>query len=440
MVTGHKDDMEVIMGLLSSLYTGVSGLTAQGEALGVISDNIANANTTGFKASRAEFQDIVAKSLKGILGGNQIGRGTKIGAVTQILSQGNVDGTEKSTDLAISGDGYFVLKGNDGETFTRDGSLKFDKDGFLVTNDYQKVQGFQADEKGQIVNKLDNIRFPRAMTPAKATQKITMDLNLDSRVQNVRPFDPKNPYDSSHYSTGIEVYDSQGNKHLINMFFNKVADRTWTYNGMVDGKEIAGGKEDEMSLVCQGQLGFTVDGKLDTDVQTMQAFNFSGGSLLNQQIKIEFGDSITTKKGKGLDGSKQYGKESDLISWHQDGAAAGTINNLSFNDDGVLTALYSNGETRDLAQIALAHFENPEATFKVGNNRFKEARDSGSPAIGAPGRAGRGKIYAKSLERSTVDLALEFVNLIQNQRGFQANAKTITTTDELLGEVIQLKR
>src|SRR5471030_442355 len=110
------------MGILSSLYTGVSGLTAQGEALGVISDNIANANTTGFKASRAEFQDIVAKSLKGILGGNQIGRGTKIGAVTQILSQGNVDGTEKSTDLAISGDGYFVLKGNDGETFTRDGS------------------------------------------------------------------------------------------------------------------------------------------------------------------------------------------------------------------------------------------------------------------------------------------------------------------------------
>jgi flagellar hook protein FlgE len=162
--------------------------------------------------------------------------------------------------------------------------------------------------------------------------------------------------------------------------------------------------------------------------------------LQNQQVKMYFGDSITTDKGLGLNGSKQYGKESDLISWQQDGSAAGTINNLSFNDEGILTALYSNGETQDIAQIALAKFENPESLFKVGNNRLKEARDSGAPALGAPQRAGRGKIFAKSLERSTVDLALEFVNLIQNQRGFQANAKTITTTDELLGEVINLKR
>jgi len=428
------------MGVLSSLYTGVSGLAAQGEALGVIGDNIANANTTGFKASRAEFQDIVAKSLKGILGGNQIGRGVKIGAVNPILIQGNVDATEKVTDLAIAGDGYFTLKGTDGDSFTRDGSFKFDKEGYLVTNDYQRVQGFQADENGVVQNRVGDIKFPRALVPAKATSKMRLDLNLDSRVQNLKTFDPKNPYDTSNYSTGLEMYDSQGNKHLVNMFFTKTADRTWKYTGMVDGKEVTGGKDDEMSKVVEGQLTFTVDGKLDTEVQTLTAFNFKGGALQNQQIKIDFGDSITTDKGTGLDGSKQYGKESDLISWQQDGSAAGTINNLSFNDEGILTALYSNGQTQDIAQIALAKFENPEAMFKVGNNRLKEARDSGSPALGGPGRAGRGKIFAKSLERSTVDLALEFVNLIQNQRGFQANAKTITTTDELLGEVINLKR
>jgi flagellar hook protein FlgE len=428
------------MGVLSSLYTGVSGLAAQGEALGVIGDNIANANTTGFKASRAEFQDIVAKSLKGILGGNQIGRGVKIGSVNPILVQGNVDATEKVTDLAIAGDGYYTLRGSDGESFTRDGSFKFDKEGFLVTNDYQRVQGFQTDDKGAIINKLGDIRFPRALTPAKATKEMRLDLNLDSRVQSLKTWDPKNPYDSSNYSTGIEMYDSQGNKHLVNMFFVKTADRTWAYHGMVDGKEITGAKEDEMAEVVGGQVTFTVDGKLDTETQTVSAFNFKGGALQNQVIKVDFGDSITTDKGTGMDGSKQYGKESDLISWRQDGSAAGTINNLSFNDEGVLTALYSNGETQDIAQIALAKFENPEAMFKVGNNRLKEARDSGAPALGAPGRAGRGKIFAKSLERSTVDLALEFVNLIQNQRGFQANAKTITTTDELLGEVIQLKR
>lgn len=428
------------MGILSSLYTGVSGLTAQGEALGVVGDNIANANTTGFKASRAEFQDIISKSLKGVQGGNQIGRGVKIGAVNPILTQGNVDATEKATDLAISGDGYFVVKGSDGESFSRDGSLHFDKDGYLVTNDNQRVQGFEADEKGNVVNKVSDIKFPRALIPAKATSEVKLDLNLDSRTEVGKVFNPAEPHDTSHYSAGVEVFDSQGNKHLMTMFFNKTADRQWSVRGMCDGKEIVGGTPGKMSEVMAGQITFTTDGKLDTETISKQAFNFTGGALQNQPIKIDFGDSLTTDKGKGITGSKQYGKDSDLITWKQDGAAAGTISTLSFDDEGVLTALYSNGQAQDLAQVALAKFENPEALFKVGNNRLKESRDSGNASIGKPGTAGRGKLFAKSLERSTVDLAMEFVNLIQNQRGFQANAKTITTTDELLNEVIQLKR
>lgn len=428
------------MGVLSSLYTGVSGLAAQGEALGVIGDNIANANTTGFKGSRAEFKDIAAKSLKGILGGNQVGRGVQISAVTPIMAQGNIDQTERSTDLAVSGDGYFVLRGSDGETFTRDGSFRFDKDGYLVSSDNQRVQGFVANDKGEIQNKQGDLRFPRALTPARATKEINMEVNLDSRVQNTKVFDSKDPYATSHYSTGIEMYDSQGNKHLVQMFFTKTADRTWSYTGLVDGKEITGAPDDQMATVCTGQLTYTVDGKLDTETMTSSAFNFRGGALQGQQVKIDFGDSITTDKGQGINGSKQYGKESDLMAWKQDGGSAGTITNLSFSDEGVLTALYSNGDAKDLGQIALARFENPEGLYKVGQNRLKEARDSGSPAIGLANRGGRGKVYAKSLERSTVDLAMEFVNLIQNQRGFQANAKTITTSDELLGEVIQLKR
>jgi flagellar hook protein FlgE len=235
------------------------------------------------------------------------------------------------------------------------------------------------------------------------------------------------------------MYDSQGNKHLVQFFFNKVADRKWEYKGLCDGKEITGGEEGKMASVVSGTLEFTVDGKLDKQEVTDSSFNFMGGALQNQKIKMNFGDDISSG-GKGLDGTKQYGKGSDLISWHQDGAAAGTITGLSFNDEGVLTAVYSNGQAADLAQIALAKFENPEALFKVGNNRLKESRDSGGASMGAPGSSGRGKIYAKSLERSTVDLATEFVNMIQNQRGFQANAKTITTTDELLNEIIQLKR
>lgn len=428
------------MGVLSSLYTGVSGLAAQGQALGVIGDNIANANTVGFKASRAEFQDIVAKSLKGILGGNQIGRGTKIGAVNPVLIQGNVDATEKATDLAISGDGFFMVKGSDGVSFTRDGSFHFDKEGYLVTNDNQRVQGFEGDEDGTILNKIEDIRFPRALIPAEATNKINIDMNLDSRIRTVMQFDATKPHKTSHYSTGIEMYDSQGNKHLVTMFFNRTANRTWEFRGMVDGNEVTGGQAGQLSEVVGGVITFTVDGKLDTEQVLRQNWNFAGGALQNQKVEIDFGDSVTTDKGDGLNGTKQYGKESDLVSWYQNGSAAGTINNLSFNDEGVLTALYSNGQTKDLAQITLAKFENPEGLFKVGNNRFKEARNSGPPSMGKPNRGGRGKMFAKSLERSTVDLALEFVNLIQNQRGFQANAKTITTTDELLAEVINLKR
>ena len=310
------------MGILSSLYTGVSGMTAQGEALGVIGDNIANANTIGFKASRAEFQDIISKNLKGILGGNQIGRGVKIGAVNPILTQGNVDATEKVTDLAISGDGYFKVKGSDGESFTRDGSFHFDREGYLVTNDNQKVQGFATDEKGNIVNKMTDIKFPRAVIPAKATKELKLDLNLDSRMEATKKFDIKDPYSTSHYSTGVEMYDSQGNKHLVSFFFNKTADREWEFKGLVDGKEISGGEEGMMSQVCGGKLKFTVDGKLDSQEMTDSSFNFKGGALQNQQVKLNFGDAIKDG-GKGLDGTKQYGKNSDLISWNQDGAAAG---------------------------------------------------------------------------------------------------------------------
>lgn len=429
------------MGVLSSLYTGVSGLAAQGEALNVVGDNIANSNTTGFKASRAEFSDIIAKSLKGILGGNQIGRGVKLAAVNPILQQGNLDPSEKATDLAISGDGYFVLRGSDGESFTRDGSFHFDKEGFLVTNDNQRVQGYQADERSKIINKSGDIRFPRALIPAKGTTEVNVELNLDSRITNPKVFKPEDPFETSDWSTGVEVYDTQGNKHLMTLFFNRRGEsRIWDWKGMVDGKEVTGGEEGKLSQVAAGFISFTVDGKLDVEELTTSAFNFKNGALQNQKIKMNFGDSITTDKGKGIIGSKQFGKDSDMISWNQDGSSAGTITNMSFSDEGVLTAIYSNGAAADLAQITLAKFENSEGLYKVGNNRFKEARASGSPAIGKPGTSGRGKMFAKSLERSTVDLALEFVSLIQNEKAFQANAKIITTTDALLQEVINLKR
>lgn len=428
------------MGVLSSLWTGVSGLQAQGEGLSVVADNIANANTTGFKASRAEFQDIMSRNLKGIDGGNQLGRGVKVGAINPILLQGNIDHTERGTDLAISGDGYFQVKGTEGVGYTRDGSFKFDRNGNLSTSSGQVVQGYQANEKGKIETKVGNLKFPKALQNAEGTKEIKLDLNLDSRVTaGVKKFDVKDPFQTADYATAVEMFDSQGNKHVLNLFFNKGEDRNWTFKGMVDGKEVEGADPKmDLAQVCEGKVQFTEDGKLQMQEVSNNSFNFKGGAKQDQQIKINFGKDIAS--GGDGEGTKQYGKESDMITWHQDGYAAGMVTGLAFNDEGVLSASYTNGNTMDLGQIILAKFENPESLFKMGGNLFKQSRDSGEPSIGAPRLSGRGSIMSKSLERSTVDLASEFVTMITDQRAFQANAKTITTSDELLNEVIQLKR
>ncbi len=430
------------MGILSSLWTGVSGLQAQGEGLSVTADNIANSNTTGFKSSRAEFQDIMSRNLKGIDGGNQMGRGVRVGAVNPILAQGNIDQTERGTDLAVNGDGYFQVKGNEGVSYTRDGSFHFDKNGYLTTTNGSRVQGYQANQTGQIENKVGDMKFPRALVGASGTKEIKMDLNLDSRaVPNAKTFDAKDPFKTSEFATAVEIYDSQGNKHMLNMFFNRGEDRTWTFRGLVDGKEVEGTPPElqgQLAQVCEGKLKFTEDGILQSQELTNAGFNFNGGAKLDQEIKFNFGSDLAS--GGTGEGTRQYGSESDVVTWRQDGYAAGTVTGLSFNDEGVLTASYTNGQVLDLGQILLAKFENPEALFKQGGNLFKQSRDSGEPSLGGARMSGRGSLMAKSLERSTVDLAAEFVTMITGQRAFQANAKTITTSDELLNEVIQMKR
>ena len=202
------------MSVLTSMYTSVTGLKAHGQGLSVVSDNIANASTNGFKASRAEFVDLLSKSLKGVYGVNQIGRGAKVGAVNPILVQGNVDNTERVTDLALNGKGYFVVDGFDGRAYTRNGEFHFDKEGYLVTSDHYRVKGFEANNTGQITNKLEDIKLPHALVPAVGTKVVNMDINLDNRIPAGRVFNPQDPYNSSDFTTGVEVFDSQGAKHL----------------------------------------------------------------------------------------------------------------------------------------------------------------------------------------------------------------------------------
>ena len=429
------------MGLGTSLYTGVSGLTAQGEALGMIGDNIANAHTTGFKTSRSEFESVISQTLKGATDRNQTGRGVRISSVTPILVQGDIESTDRMTDLAISGRGFFVLKGNRGLSFTRNGSFRFDREGYLVSNDNQRVQGYLTDKDGNVTDRMGPILFPKALTPARATQEISLKVNLDSRENPITRFDPRDPYNTSHFSSGIEIYDSQGRKHLTFIFFHKTGDRTWEYHGMVASDELVNGdSRSDLTEIFSGGMSFSVDGRLDTEVKRKNSINFKGGALQNQSIEVDFGESITTDKKDGINASVQYAKEHDMLSWDQNGSPAGTIVNVNFTNTGMLVATYTNGRRKGLSQIALSRFENPEGLLKVVGNRFQESISSGESSVGKPGQGGRGQIISKSVERSTTDLALEFVSLIQNQRAFQANAKVISTTDELLGSVINLKR
>jgi flagellar hook protein FlgE len=425
------------MGILSSLYTGVSGLQANGEALGIYGDNLANANTTGFKVSRPEFQDVISKSLKGILGGNQIGRGTKLSHVDPIFSQGSIVQTERSTDLALSGDGFFVVDGGDGRSFTRNGVFNFDRTGALATLDGQKVMGFQADENGKVTNKLTDIKIDRTVIDAKRTSKVDMSMNLDIRADKI-PFDINNPDKTAQYSNGFTVYDSAGNAHLITLYFEKTDDGLWKWHAMAKGDEIQGAEKGKIVECANGTLKFSTDGRLEEQKIDKNEFNFNKGALPGQKIELSFGRSIK-EGGEGLQ-TTQYGTNSDLYKHMQDGYTAGTLAGLSFNDDGVLSAMYTNGETINLAQVAVAKFENNEALFKKGQNQFRESRNSGQAFIGKPGEGGRGKITSKSIEASTTDIATEFINLMTTQRSFQANARAVSTADELMQEVLNLKK
>ncbi|MGK5081696.1 flagellar hook protein FlgE [Bdellovibrionota bacterium FG-1] len=426
------------MSILSSMYTGITGLQGQGEALSIYGDNIANAQTNGFKTSRPEFQDVVAKSLKGVLGGNQIGRGTRLAGVNPIFAQGSVVQTDSATDLALTGDGFFVVNGADGQSFTRNGSFHFDKEGKLINSDNYRVQGFQSDENGKVTSKLGDISVDRTVVDAKKTTEVKLFANLDLRADKSLEFDPQHPEQTAHFATGVTIYDTAGTAHVITVYFNKTDDGVWTWRGMAKGDEIQGGSKDAMVEQARGRLIFDSDGHLKEQVIDKSSFQFNKGALSDQIIKFNFGDDKKSG-GTGLSVT-QYGTNSEAFKTLQDGFTAGTLSGLTFNDDGNLTAVYSNGQNINLAQIAVGKFENPEGLFKMGQNRYRESRLSGQATIGAPQSGGRGRIASKSLESSTTDIANEFINLMTSQRNFQANSKVISTADEMMQEVLSLKR
>ncbi len=426
------------MSILGAFNVGVSGLAAAGGGMTVIGDNISNAGTTGFKASRAEFQDVLATSLKGIDGGDQFGAGTKLAHIKALYTQGNISRTDNVTDLAINGDGFFSVEAPFGEGFTRDGSFHFDKEGFLVNSDGYKVMGFGANEVGEITTKKEPIRLGQTNVPARATGNVNIMMNLDSR-EIAKEFNIEDPDNTSSFSNAVTVYDNVGAPRLVTLYFNKTDNNTWQYHAVVDGKDAEGGQEGKLVEMATGTLQFNDKGQLQQEIEGNNSFNFNKGAAQDQKITFDFGKSIS-EGGNGLNLATQYGSDSSVSRHTQDGTSAATLSSLSFNDRGILTAVYNNGTSSDLAQIAVAKFENNEGLFKVGKNLMKESKTSGQAAFGKPVEGGRGEVLSKSIELSNVDLANEFVGLMTTQRNFQANAKTIKTADQMLEEVINIKR
>lgn len=426
------------MSILRSFNIGVSGLKASGQGISITGDNIANAGTNGFKSSRAEFQDVLATSLKGIDGGDQMGAGVKLAHIMPIFTQGDLTRTESITDLAVNGNGFFAVKAPFGNGYSRDGSFHFDKEGTLVNSDGYPVMGFEANDKGEMTNKLAPVQLGNTTIAAKATTEAQVSMNLDSR-EDVKQFDINNPEKTSNYSNSLTVYDNVGTSRLITMYYNKVDNNNWEYHAVVDGKDAQGGEDGKFYEMAKGRLVFNDKGLLQEEVEGSNSFNFNKGAAAGQKITFNWGESIK-EGGDGAKASTQFGNQSNVARHSQDGYSAATLASLSFNDKGILTSVYDNGESKDIAQVAVAKFENNEGLFKIGKNLYKESKLSGQAAMGKPGESGRGEVLSKSLELSNVDIANEFVALMTGQRNFTANAKSLTTADQMLQEVLNIKR
>jgi flagellar hook protein FlgE len=367
-----------------------------------------------------------------------MGSGVRLGHIKTIMTQGDLTRTDNITDLAINGGGFFTVETPFGRGFSRDGSFHFDKNGVLVNGDGNNIMGFAANEEGEIVNKLSAIQVKPGTIPAKATTGVEIDMNLDVRAP-VKQFDVNDPDNTSNYSTSLTIHDSVGTPRLITMYYNKLENGSWEYHATVDGKDAKDGEVGKIYEMASGKLNFNEDGILEEEVEDKNSFNFADGATPEQKIKFSFGETLK-EGGDGSKASTNFGAASTTARHTQDGFAAATLTSLSFNDDGILTAIYDNGEAMDVAQIAVAKFENNEGLFKMGKNMFKESKDSGQAAVGKPGEGGRGEVLSQSIEVSNVDLANEFVNLMTGQRNFAANAKTLTTADQMLQEVLNIKR
>lgn len=428
--------------MLTSLYSAVSGMSANGLSLSVIGDNIANMNTVGFKGSRVSFGDILSQSL----GTSQVGRGVMVSAVNPLFAQGSFESTASALDLGIDGNGFFIVEQDGAPAYTRAGQFSLNKDGYIVNPEGLILQGYLADATGALTGEVNDLRIGGTQNQARMSSSASLALNLDAgATAQTTPFtlDGNNdgtPDDPANYNYAatVTVYDSQGGAHEVTAYFLKTAANAWEARFVHEDTANPG------SFIEAGSqtLTFDAQGRLvDDGSATPVNFNFGAAVTTPQPITFDFGTGTgEATPGSGLDGTTQYSADFSVMQLTQDGYGSGSLRNLVVSDDGVIMGIFTNGQSRALGRVALARFEAPEGLVKMGRNLFAESFESGQPIVGMPQTSGLGRLLSSSLELSTVDLAEEFVKMIAAQRGFQANSRMVTTTDELMQELVNLTR
>ena len=398
-----------------SFQIALTGLNAASSDLTVTSNNIANANTTGFKRSRTEFADVFAGDATGI------GAGVRLTNVRQEFTQGNVEITERQLDLAVSGDGFFVLSKEGALVYSRVGQLGLNTDGFVENSQGERLQAYPPTAQGGFnTGSLQDLQLTVDVNPPEASTLVDMAVNLPANASAppAAPFDPGDP-DTYNHSTSTIVYDSLGVAHTSTYYFVNSGPNTWEVAQTIDGSQVGG----------LNPITFAANGSLATPANGIVSFGSfappNGASALTVDLDL-------------LD-TTQFGESFVVNAINPDGRAAGRLVNVEIDQTGVIFARYSNGQSQALGKVALATFANPEGLAKASDISYQETFGSGTALRGEPGTSNFGIIQSGALESSNVDLTAELVNLITAQRLFQANAQVVSTFDAVTQTIINIR-
>ena len=402
--------------MMRSMFSGVAGLRAHQTMMDVVGNNIANVNTAGYKASEVTFQEALTQVMRGP-GVNvnplQLGLGVQVAGIDPVFTQGASQVTGRATDLAIQGDGFFVIQHGTGQIYTRAGSFNFDASGDLATTDGGTVMGWMADAAGKVdPNRgITPITIPLGQVlPSKTTTTVEMGGNVASDAAV-----------GATVNKSISIYDSVGAAHTLAITFTKTGTNAWGAAAKIDGSAVT---------LTPAALTFGTNGLL-TSAGTLAVSGFTplGADPMTFNIQLAGPQPLV-----------QFGGGSTIELLSQDGMAIGTLQGVKVSGDGTITGQFSNGLTAVMAEVATATFANPAGLLRIGDSDFTSSVASGLALVGAPGTSSRGSLSPGALEMSNVDLAQEFTNMIIAERGFQANSKVITTSDDMLNDLVSIKR